>query len=90
MADKTAMQQLIRQLNGSIQLIDEHGVLNDYAQCRKEVYEVIRDIATKLLETEKQQILVARVTAPLLPVDGKDDYIKEAEQYYSNKYGSQP
>lgn len=84
MADKTAMQQLLRQLNGSIQLIDEHGVLNDYAQCRKEVYEVIRDIATPLLETERQQI-----------IDAWDDFdidtdFDNGEQYYSNKYGSQP
>lgn len=88
MADKTAMQQLIRQLNGSIQLIDEHGVLNDYAQCRKGVYEVIRDITTSLLETERQQIIDAYNEG--VDVVSKPNEPHIAEQYYSNKYGSHP
>lgn len=40
-----AMQKLILQIKGCIQLIDEHGNLNDYAQSRKEVYQSILDVA---------------------------------------------
>ena len=51
----TAIQELIRQLKGAIQLIDEHGVLNDYAQCRKEVYESVLDNAVSLAAPKNNQ-----------------------------------
>ena len=38
---------------------------------------------------EKQQIIDARVTAPLLSTFDQDDYIEEAEQYYNETYGEE-
>jgi hypothetical protein len=35
---------------------------------------------------EKEQMIEARATAPLLASIDKDDYIKEAEQYYNETY----
>ena len=35
---------------------------------------------------EKEQIIQARTTSPLLASIDKDDYIKEAEQYYNETY----
>jgi predicted alpha/beta-fold hydrolase len=37
-------------------------------------------------EMEKQQIIDARVTAPLLPYTDKQSYVKEAEQYYNETF----
>lgn len=80
--NKTAMQEIIRQLNGAIQIIDEHGKLNDYAQCRKEVYESLLDIATSLLEQERQMVIDAYNDA-----DGGNIFpVNLGEQYFNNKY----
>ena len=38
-------------------------------------------------EMEKQQIIEARVTAPIIASTNKDDYQTEAEQYYNETYG---
>jgi hypothetical protein len=38
------------------------------------------------LALEKQQIIDARVTAPLLSEFDKTDYTKEAEKYYNETY----
>jgi hypothetical protein len=37
-------------------------------------------------EMEKQQIIEARVTAPLLDTCSKNEYIIEAEQYYNETF----
>jgi hypothetical protein len=37
-------------------------------------------------EMEKQQIMVARVNAPLLNTESKYDYVIEAEQYYNETF----
>ena len=47
---------------------------------------VIRIILEQALEMEKQQIIDARVTAPLLPYTDKQSYVKEAEQYYNETF----
>jgi len=39
------------------------------------------------VETEKQQIMDARVSAPILNSPYDDNYTEEAEQYYKEKYG---
>ena len=38
-------------------------------------------------EMEKQQIIDARVNAPLLNTEYKSDYVIEAEQYYNQTFG---
>jgi hypothetical protein len=40
-------------------------------------------------EMEKEQIIQARITAPLLASIDKVDYIKEAEQYYNETFKSE-
>jgi hypothetical protein len=37
-------------------------------------------------EMEKQQIIEARVTAPLLNTGSKDEYVIESEKYYNETY----
>ena len=37
-------------------------------------------------EMEKQQIIEARITAPLLPSIDKSIYLNEAEQYYNETF----
>jgi hypothetical protein len=37
-------------------------------------------------EMEKQQIIAARITSPLLDTCNKNDYVIEAEQYYNEKF----
>lgn len=56
MAQNTALQELITQIKGAISIIDRHGVLNDYAHQRKDVYVSILDVATELLPKERQDI----------------------------------
>ena len=38
-------------------------------------------------EMEKQQIIEARVTAPIIAITNKEDYYTEAENYYQETYG---
>jgi hypothetical protein len=40
-------------------------------------------------EMEKEQIIEARFTAPILPNISKSDYLKEAEQYYKETFKSE-
>jgi hypothetical protein len=40
-------------------------------------------------EMEKQQIIDARVNAPLLNTESKYDYVIEAEQYYNQTFKQQ-
>lgn len=37
-------------------------------------------------EMEKQQIIDARATAPIINTDSKIEYIEEAEYYYTKNY----
>jgi hypothetical protein len=53
--EQTAMQKLIAQIKGAIEIIDRNGKLNDFAQQRKEVYVSVLDVATELLEVEKNR-----------------------------------
>lgn len=41
------------------------------------------------LEMEKEQIIKARITAPLLPSIDKEDYSKEAQEYFSKTFKSE-
>ena len=44
------------------------------------------DAINKAKEMEKQQIIDARVNAPLLNTGSKYDYVIEAEQYYNETF----
>lgn len=48
--------------------------------------EFTKYVIPQAIEMERQQIITARVTAPILPVPDKESYIEEAEQYYSETY----
>ena len=50
--------------------------------------EWLQELYTQAKELEKQQIINARVTAPLLSEFDKTDYTKEAEQYYNETYNN--
>lgn len=76
----TAMQELVRQINGAIQIIDEHGKLNDYAQCRKEVYQSVLNVATELLTKEREQIIESWQDGYVIGCSvGGNDYTTETE-----------
>ena len=40
-------------------------------------------------EMEKEQIIQARTTAPIIPTIDMIDYVKEAEQYYNQTFKSE-
>jgi len=69
----TAIDQLVLDLvsNGMLQFKDPF---------------LFQDLATKAKELEKQQIVEARSTAPLLLNPLKEDYKVEAEGYYHKKF----
>jgi hypothetical protein len=50
-------------------------------------YHIKNDI-NQAKEMEKQQIIDARVTAPLINTPFESDYKKESEQYYTENYGN--
>ena len=43
----------------------------------------------KAKEMEKEQIIQARTTAPIIPTIDMIDYVKEAEQYYNETFKSE-
>jgi hypothetical protein len=45
------------------------------------------ELVEQAKEMEKQQIIDARVNAPLLNTEYKSDYVIEAEQYYNQTFG---
>ena len=47
---------------------------------------LIQDTFNEAKEMEKQQIIDARVTAPLMSSPFESDYKKEAEQYYNETF----
>jgi|LakMenEpi03Aug12_release.lakeMendotaPanAssembly.Ray.scaffolds.fasta_scaffold4513368_1 hypothetical protein len=47
---------------------------------------LIQDTFNEAKEMEKQQIIDARVTAPLINSPFESDYRKEAEQYYNETF----
>ena len=67
---KTAMQLLI----------------DDLKQECKAYYENNEIYLKSCIEMEKQQIIDARVNAPLLNTESKYDYVIEAEQYYNETF----
>ena len=48
-----------------------------------------QDIFEQAKEMERQQIIDARVTSPLLDTCNKNDYVIEAEQYYNETFKSE-
>lgn len=49
----------------------------------------IEEIFNQAKQMEKEQIIQARTTAPIIPTIDMIDYVKEAEQYYNEQYGQQ-
>lgn len=49
---------------------------------------ILYDIDNELLEMEKQQVIEARVTAPLMSSPFESDYEKEAERYYKETFNN--
>lgn len=81
----TAMQELIGQLNGAMGIINRSGKLNEYAQNRKGVYVSVLDVAKKLLELERKQIIGSFCEGCKNPGLHKT-HIEKAVDFYNSKY----
>jgi hypothetical protein len=90
MADNTAMQQLKDKLQVVVADLKDAVSGTDQYGYRSAMENVIKGIDAQMLETERQQIIDARISVTGLnhasPTD--DNSLEDAEQYYSNKYGS--
>lgn len=75
---KTPIEQIIDEINSTqVHFFDKKTV---------ELLRTLRNKATELLETEKKQIVGARMTAPTLPYAEEMSYLEEAEDYFNNTY----
>jgi hypothetical protein len=75
----TALQELIKQCNDAKNYID--GVMTDYEAGQKVAYEAVIDMATELIEKERQQIIDAWLDG------GKSVFgAKNATQYYNTNF----
>jgi hypothetical protein len=74
---QTAVEWLVEQLNIWQTIADEDT---------NATLDTVRKLIEKAKAMEKEQMIEARATAPLLASIDKDDYIKEAEQYYNETY----
>lgn len=73
--EQTAIQEAIKEI---VESWSSPGDRPNYTQ--------ILNILESKLEMEKQQIIEARMTTPLLPSIEKSIYLNEAEQYYNEKF----
>jgi len=90
---KTTLQQAIDHLkanmNGIGIVMNESGLTakeKRHYTTNYECLKITKEYLEKLLPTEKQQIIDARVTAPILNSPYDDNYTEEAEQYYKETY----
>ena len=49
----------------------------------------LQAVINQAKEMEKEQIIQARTTAPIIPTIDMIDYVKEAEQYYNETFKSE-
>jgi hypothetical protein len=61
-----------------------YNIINDYDGQALSFY--IQEAFEQAKEMENQQIIDARVSAPLLNTGDKLEYVKEAEQYYNETF----
>jgi predicted alpha/beta-fold hydrolase len=76
---KTAMQEYSEQLMNIL----GDDIVNNFTI---EQTNAVHYLNKEMLEKEKQQIIDARVTSPILPFRDDLDYRKEAEDYYNEKF----
>jgi hypothetical protein len=57
------------------------SIYSRYNKIPKEIFE-------KALAMEREQIVEARVSAPIYDCAEEKEYIEEAEQYYTDNYGN--
>ena len=53
---------------------------------KKTYWERLKSVQEQAIKMEKEQIIQARTTAPIIPTIDMIDYVKEAEQYYNETY----
>ena len=70
---QTAVEWLANELYEKFEMKGDGALFNDLLNQAKEMFE--------------QQIIDARVNAPLLNTEYKSDYVIEAEQYYNETFG---
>ena len=49
----------------------------------------LQAVINQAKEMEKEQIIQARTTAPIIPTIDMIDYVKESEQYYNETFKSE-
>jgi hypothetical protein len=72
---KTAVEWLIEEMF-------KQGYLNDKPLTIKNIERFVNQAK----EMEKEQIIQARTTAPIIPTIDMIDYVKESEQYYNETF----
>jgi hypothetical protein len=81
MENKTAVERCIDQFKDWL----NHELGHDHTAMML-LEQIENGALTEYIEMEKQQIITARVTAPILPLIDKSDYEAEAEEYYCETY----
>ena len=76
---KTAVEWLVQEL---IELKTSNLSISQCNSIRENIFEQAKQM-------EKEQIIEARFTAPILPDIDKSDYLKEAEKYYNETFKSE-
>ena len=71
--EKTAVEWLVEQIKQNV-----HNSFEEF-----------ESLIEQAKEMEKQKIVEARITAPLLPSIDKSIYLNEAEQYYNETFKSE-
>jgi len=91
---KTTLQHAIDHLkanmNGIGIVMNESGLTakeKRHYTINYECLKITKEHLETMLPLEKQQIIDARVSAPILNSPYDDNYTEEAEQYYKGKYG---
>lgn len=83
---KTAVDWLINELaEVERNLINKTFINNKSSSIASNI---LRQLLKQAKEMEKQQIIEARVTAPIIDTPEKEEYQTEAENYYQETYGT--
>ena len=60
-----------------------------WSELPSDIYINYSELFEQAKQMEKEQIIQARTTAPIIPTIDMIDYVKEAEQYYNETFKSE-
>jgi hypothetical protein len=84
---QTAVEWLVNEILTKVDKYDDEGNIDGMEYWNSFIGATdLSEYVNKAKEMEKQHIIEARVTAPLLNTGNKDEYIIEAEQYYNETF----